>query len=79
MIAQVLLQYEVQHNVKVQITSIDREYDIYDYYTVYGKVTVKDKYGETYEGKFTAVYKYDSYHHIYEQESLEVDALRKEK
>lgn len=78
-IAQVLLQYEVQHNVKVQITSIDREYDIYDYYTVYGKVTVKDKYGDEYTGKFSAKYKYDSYHHIYEQESLEVDALRKEK
>ena len=78
-IAQVLLQYEVQHNVKVQITSIDREYDIYDYYTVYGKVTAKDKYGDEYTGKFSAKYKYDSYHHIYEQESLEVDALRKEK
>ena len=75
-IAQVLLQYEVQHNVKVQITSIDREYDIY---TVYGKVTAKDKYGDEYTGKFSVKYKYDSYHHIYEPDSPELDALRKEK
>ena len=75
MTAYVLLTYDIQPNPKIDITSIEKEQDKFTHYTVYGKITVKDQYGEEYSGKFTATYQYTNYNHQFRKLSTEVDEL----
>lgn len=42
-------------------------------YTAYGKVTVKDKYGDTYVGKVTAKYEYDEDFQRFVQKELDIE------
>ncbi len=48
-----------------------------DTYTAYGKVTVKDNYGDTFTGKFTAVYEFDTNTQEFDKVSVEIDTLYK--
>lgn len=48
-----------------------------DTYTAYGKVTVKDNYGDTFTGKFTAVYELDANTQEFDKVSVELDTLYK--
>lgn len=73
--AYVLLTYDIQPNPIIDITSIEKEQDKFTYYTVYGKVTVKDRYGEEYNGKFKTTYQYTSYNHQFRKLSTEMDEL----
>jgi hypothetical protein len=73
--AYVLLAYDIQPSPKIEITSIEKEQGNFTYYTVCGKVVVKDKYGEEYSGKFTATYQYTNYNHQFRELSTEVDEL----
>lgn len=76
--AYVLLTYDIQPNPKIDITSIEKEQDKFTYYTVYGKITAKDQYGEEYSGKFTATYQYTNYNHQFRELSTEVDNLTRD-
>lgn len=69
-----LLNFEIQPNAKVRITTIESELDISMYYTVYGKIMVKDNYGEDHTIKFTAKYKYNSFSHVFERDSVLIDS-----
>lgn len=73
--AYLLLTYEIKPNPKIEITSIEKEDGKFVYYTVYGKVTVRDRYGEEYIGKFVSKYQYTSYDHQFRELSTEVDEL----
>lgn len=74
--AHLTLSYDIQTAPKVEITYIEQETkNVRTVYTVYGTVQVKDKYGETYKGKFTAVYHYYSYDQIFEKQSIQVSDL----
>ena len=76
-----LLNYDIQPNVAVKITYIEKETQANNYYTnytVYGVVTAKDKYAKTYNGNFTAQYKTNRKSQYFEQETLDVSDLIKQ-
>lgn len=77
--AYVLAQYDIQKNLKVEITYIDQKQHngYYTYYTVYGIVSAKDKYGAVYKGKFTAQYETNVEDQYLKKTNLEVAALTK--
>ena len=64
---------------EVYISSMTEEADgVTVYYTVYGKLTVTDPYGDKYTGKFTGQYFYDPTDRDIKQTDLAVDTLRKD-
>jgi hypothetical protein len=71
--AYVLLTYDIQPNPVIEITSIEKEQDTLTFYTVYGKVEVKDQYGEVYSGKFKTTYQYTNYNHQFRELSTKLD------
>lgn len=64
---------------EVYISSMmDEEDGVTIYYTVYGKLTVTDPYGDEYTGKFTGKYFYDPTDREVKQTDLDVDTLLKD-
>lgn len=70
-----LATYDIQSNPQIEITSIKKAEDTFTGYTVYGNAVVRDQYGETYSGHFTATYQYTNYDHQFRKLSMQVDDL----
>lgn len=66
--------YDVKPNHNIDISTIEVDGDTY---TAYGKVTVTDKHGDLYTGKFTAVYEFDSNTQKFDKVEVEVGDLKK--
>lgn len=74
----VQLQWGSGYIPEVYISSMMNEEDgVTVYYTVYGKLTVTDPYGDDYTGKFTGSYFYDPTEQNVKKADLTVDTLRK--
>lgn len=71
--------YELQGVPSVKITSIDKRYhnNYYTYYTIYGVITVKDKYGDTYSTRFDAEYSYNKEDQVFQKDSINIGELIK--
>jgi len=66
--------YDVKENHNIDISTVEVNGNTY---TAYGKVTVTDNYGDSYTGKFTAVYEFDENTQKFDKKSVDVSDLIK--
>lgn len=69
-----MFSYKDVKRTTTSLTDIDI---VGDTYTGKGKVRITDDYGNTYEGKVKAVYKYDEENQDFEEISLDIETPKK--